>query len=59
MSVACKECGTIYDSRKEVNLCLDEHNAPPACIRVRGYWYKRMNLPKDKSMEITMDVRHE
>ena len=25
MSVACKECGTIYDNLKEVRGCLEEH----------------------------------
>ena len=52
MPVSCKECGTVYDTRKEVNDCLEAHNAPPLCIRVKGYWYRRMDLPKDRSMEV-------
>ena len=49
MSIACKECGTVYDSRKEVNECLEAHSAPPLVINVKGFWFKRMDLPRDKS----------
>ena len=57
MSVACKECGTIYDNHKEVSECLEEHQSPPSVINVRGFWYKRMSLPRDKSQAFKNDMQ--
>ena len=57
MSVACKECGTVYDNLKEVRGCLEEHQSPPFVINVSGFWYKRMPLPKDKSQASKNDMQ--
>ena len=57
MSVGCKECGTIYDNLKEVRACLEEHQSPPLVINVRGFWYKRMPLPRDKSQASKNDMQ--
>ena len=57
MSISCGECGTVYDSRKEVNDCLEEHKSPPLVINVSGFWFKRMDLPRDKSEAFKNDMQ--